>query len=127
MKVLHHAGLEGASLLRVYTLAGDEVGRASRAEAIVAAARERGLRGATVLPALAGLGHHGLDVPLSALLCRPERQPLIVELVDEPETLRRFVEEDVAKLDRWGRVVTLERLTVHAYHATPDGPGEGAP
>jgi len=108
----------------VYTMAGDRVGTTSLAEALVTAARRRGLRGATVLPALAGFGRHGLDVPLSVLLYRPERQPLVVELVDEPEALRRFFEEDVSRLDRWGRVATIERLTLHAYHATPDAPGE---
>lgn len=120
MRVLHRAGLEGASLLRVYTLAGDKVGRVSLAEALVHAARERGLRGATVLPGLAGFGRHGLDVALSVLVYRPERQPLVVELVDEPERLKRFVDEDVARLDRWGRLATLERLRLHAYHATPE-------
>lgn len=123
MKVLHRAGLEGASLLRVYTLAGDKVGSVSLAEALVAAARKRGLRGATVLPGLAGFGRHGMDVPLSVLLYRPERQPLVVELVDDPESLRRFLDEEVARLDRWGRVATLERLTLHAYHATPEDAG----
>lgn len=112
--------MEGASLLRVYTLAGDKVGRGSLAEALVQAARRQGLRGATVLPGLAGFGRHGLDSQLSVVLYRPERQPLVVELVDAPERLRRFVEEDVARLDRWGRLATLERLRVHAYHATPD-------
>lgn len=120
MKVLHSAGLEGASLLRIYTLAGDKVGGASFAEALVRAARETGLRGATVLPGLAGFGRHGLDVPLSVLLYRPERQPLVVELVDDPVRLRRFVEEEVARLDRWGRLATLERLELHAYHASSD-------
>lgn len=121
MRVLHRAGLEGASLLRVYTLAGDKVGKGSLAEALVAAARRRGLRGATVLPGVGGFGRHGLDVPLSVQLYRPERQPLVVELVDEPEALRRFVEDEVARLDRWGRLATLERLTLHAYHASPPG------
>ena len=123
MKVLHRAGLEGASLLRVYTLAGDKVGRVSLAEALVRAARERGLRGATVLPALAGFGRHGLDDALSVQLYRPERQPLVVELVDDPEALQRFVVEEVARLDRWGRLTTLERLRLHAYHATPEREG----
>lgn len=122
MRVLHSADLEGASLLRVYTLAGDKVGKVGLAEALVRAARERGLRGATVLPGLAGFGRHGLDPALSVALYRPERQPLVVELVDEPTRLRRFVEEDLARLDRWGRLATLERLRLHAYHATPDVP-----
>lgn len=121
MNVLHRAGLEGASLLRVYTLAGDKVGKLSLAEALVRAARSRGLRGATVLPGLAGFGRHGLDHALSVQLYRPERQPLVVEVVDDPERLARFVDEEVARLDRWGRLATLERLRLHAYHATPDG------
>lgn len=118
----HREGPADACLLRVYTLAGDTVQGASLAGALVAAARRRGLRGATVLPGLAGFGRHGLDVPLSVLLYRPERQPLVVEIVDEPETLRRFVEEEVARLDRWGRVATLERLTVHAYRSGAEPP-----
>jgi PII-like signaling protein len=120
VKVLHRAGLEGASLLRVYTLAGDKVGKVSLAEALVRAARRNGLRGATVLPGLAGFGRHGLDLPLSVQLYRPERQPLVVEVVDAPERLERFVDQEVARLDRWGRLATLERLRLHAYHATPD-------
>jgi hypothetical protein len=122
MRVLHRAGMEGASLLRVYTLAGDKVGKVSLAEALVRAARRQGLRGATVLPGLSGFGRHGVDHPMTVQLYRPERQPLVVELVDEPQRLRRFVEQEVAPIDRWGRLATIERLQLHAYHATPDVP-----
>jgi len=124
VNVLHRAGIEGASLLRVYTLAGDRVEGVSLAEALVAAARRLGLRGATVLPALAGFGRHGVDVPLSISLYRPERQPLVVELVDEPDRLRHFAAQELARLDRWGRLATLERLTLHAYHAGSEPGGD---
>lgn len=122
MRVVHRAGLEGAALLRVYTLAGDALGGHSFADALVRAAREAGLRGATVLPGVAGYGRHGSDAGLAVPLYRPERQPLVVELVDHPDRLEDFLRNEVAPRNRWARLATLERLRVHAYHRSNDGP-----
>jgi hypothetical protein len=118
VRLLHRAGLDGAVLLRVYTMAGDRVRGTSFAEALVHAAQRAGLRGATVVPGLAGFGRHGADVSLTVQLYRPERQPMVVELVDAPERVAAFLRDEVAPRNRWDRLVTLERLRIHAYHAS---------
>ncbi len=126
MRVLHRTGPRGAALLRVYVLAGDRDGRLSFADALVRAARARGLRGATLLPGLAGYGRHGRDGALDASLYRPERQPYVLELVDDAGALEAFAREEVAPRNRWDRLVTLEHLQVVAYHRGDDAGPEGA-
>jgi PII-like signaling protein len=106
-----------AHLLRVYTLSGDRVGRRSLAEAVVRAAREAELMGASVLPAVSGYGRHGYEPELVVLAHRPERQPCVVEIVDSPDRLAAFL-PTLGRLNRWRRLVTLERIRVHAYESS---------
>ena len=106
----------GVALLRIYTLAGDRVGQQSLAEALVRTARAAGLAGATVLCAQAGYGRHGFNSTLTVFVYRPERQPLVVEIADTLERLEAFLGQ-VRALNRRQRLVTLERIAVHAYGA----------
>jgi PII-like signaling protein len=112
-----------ANLLRVYTLAGDRVGRLSLAEAVIRAARAAELMGATVLPAVSGYGRHGYEPELVVLAHRPERQPWVVEIVDSPDRLIAFL-PTLGRLNRWRRLVTLERIRLYAYGT--DSPPSGA-
>ena len=115
METLMRAGLEGASLMRVYTLASDRVKRHDFATAIVHAARDAGLMGATVLPGIMGYGRRSYDCELSVALYHPEHQPYVVELVDRPDRLQAFL-ATVLDMDRWGRLVTIERIQIRSYH-----------
>jgi len=122
VRTVMRADLEGASLMRIYTRASDKVGRHDFATAIVQAARDAGLMGATVLPGIMGYGGHSIDGELSVALYHPEHQPYVVELVDRPERLQAFLPR-IHEMNRWNRLVTIERLRVHSYHhgTVPEG------
>lgn len=111
-----------ALLLRLYTLAGDRVGGKALAEAVIAAAVEAGLAGATALPGIMGFGRHGFDAELMTSLYNPNRQPVVVEIVDEAEKLSAFL-PSLARLNRHRRLVTLERVRVHSYHQSQTSEG----
>lgn len=104
-------------LLRIYSLAGDTVGKHSFAQALVIAAREAQLKGATVLPGVSGYGRHGYEPEFMVMVHRPEKQPYVVEIVDAPLKLVAFL-PTIARLNRWQRLVTFERVRVHAYRVS---------
>lgn len=116
----------GAMLARVYTLASDRVGSEAFAAAIVAAARRSKLSGATVLPGTMGFGRHGLDSTLAVATYRPEDQPMLVEIVDDAAAVLAFL-PTLQALNRWRRLVTLERVRVRAYQAGDAGPDPASP
>lgn len=126
---MHAASLapSQALLLRVFALASDRVEGEAFASAIVRAAREAELAGATVLPAIMGYGRHGFESSLSVALYEPEAQPLIVELVDDAERILAFLPTLQAMNDH-GRLTTLERLDVRAHRPSraPDRPSQDA-
>lgn len=115
----------GGLLVRIYALASDRVGGESFAAAIVAAARQARLAGATVLPGAMGFGRHGLDSTLAVATYRPEDQPMLVEIVDDAAAVLAFL-PTVRSLNRWQRLVTLERVRVRAYRAGGEGAGAAA-
>ncbi|GAA5534049.1 DUF190 domain-containing protein [Deinococcus aluminii] len=106
------------SLLRLYTLAGDTLHGHPLADAVLEAARQAGLAGATVLRGTAGFGRHGFDTVLDVMEYRPERQPVVVEIVDRQERLESFI------ADLWARglparLMTLERAELVTGQAVP--------
>lgn len=115
-----------AMLARVYTLASDHIGSEAFAAAIVAAARRAKLSGATVLPGTMGFGRHGLDSTLAVATYRPEDQPMLVEIVDDAAAVLAFL-PTLQALNRWRRLVTLERVRVRAYQAGDAGSGPASP
>jgi len=81
-------------------------------EAILLTLRERGCAGATVVRAIAGFGpsaklHTGKVLRLSTDL------PVIVEVVDEEETLQRILPELEGMMG--GGLITMERAHVIRY------------
>lgn len=109
-----------AGVLRVYTLAGDVVAGRSLAAAIVDAAAGARLRGASVFPAVAGFGRRSYEPELNVEVFHPERQPLIVEIVDAYEALVAFL-PTLMELNTPGRMVTMERVRVYG-----DGAASGS-
>lgn len=106
----------GVALLRIFVMAGDRAADRPLSDAIVLAAREAGILGATVLPGIAGFGRSGRHGNLEVALHDPQAQPMVVELADAEGPLRDFL-PTLAKLDQYGRLATLERLGSLSYHA----------
>src|SRR5438128_5009415 len=106
--------LEGEqTLLRVYLRNTDKYGWwRLAADTLVARARKDGLAGATVLR-----GFFGLDVSGALLESRlwsvVEHDPVIIEIVDEPRKIGKFM-TTVAEVVREG-MATLERGHVLVY------------
>jgi uncharacterized protein len=97
------------SLLRIYTEERAKAGSKPLYEAIVLAAREAGLSGATVLRGPMGFGrshrlHNASILDLSGNL------PLVIEIVDAEDRLRAFA-IGIAAMPAIG-LVTLEKVEV---------------
>src|SRR5688572_2652055 len=78
-----------AILLRVYLRGADQPPHMPTYERVVKAARNSGLAGATVLEGILGFGSRGLLRPSAWSLL--ESRPVIVEIVDRPERISRFI------------------------------------
>jgi PII-like signaling protein len=81
-------------------------------EAIVVAARQNGLAGATVVKGFMGFGAHS-RIHTAKLLELSQDLPIIVEIVDAPEKIERFLPQ----LERMvgDGLITLERAEVLLY------------
>lgn len=101
-----------AELLRVFIGESDRHEGRPLYEAIVLAARKRGMAGATVLRGLMGFGAHS-RMHTTKILRLSEDLPLIIEIVDKPERIEAFLpllDEMIGE-----GLVTLERAQVIAY------------
>ena len=99
-------------LLRIFIGESDHWKGAPLYEAIVRMAREKGLRGATVLRGLEGYGAHS-RIHTAKILRLSEDLPIIVEIVDTTEK----IEEILPELDDMvgEGMITLEKVKVIAY------------
>ena len=107
MKLPHEA-----ELLRIFVGESDRCGGRPLYEAIVTAARKRGMAGATVLRGIMGFGAHS-RMHTAKILRLSEDLPLVIEIVDEPERIAEFLPELEAMIQEG--LVTLERARVIAY------------
>jgi uncharacterized protein len=101
-----------AVLLRLFLGESDEHDARPLYEAIVLKAREMGLAGATVLRGPMGYGRSS-RLHTAKILRLSEDLPLIVEIVDTPEKVERFISESETMLGSC--LVTLERVQVVRY------------
>lgn len=113
-------------LLRIFLLSTDQIPMGHGAGAggpafewITRRARKRHMAGATVLRGIYGLGSRGETHRSAWLPAQPD--PVIVELVDAPETIAAFIEEDLAPHLRTG-VITLERAAIMMYRRRAAAP-----
>ena len=100
---------EDGMLLRIFIGESDRHGGRPLYEAIVLAAREQGLAGATVLRGVLGYGAHG-RLHAAKVLHLSDDLPLVVEIVDSEERLREFLpwlDQAVGE-----GLVTLEKVRV---------------
>jgi len=99
-------------LLRIYIGESDRWQHRPLYEAIVLAAREAHLAGATVLRGPMGFGKSS-RLHTAKILRLSEDLPLVIEIVDSEEKIREFLPQ----LDQMvgGGLVTLEKVTVVHY------------
>lgn len=81
-------------------------------QAIVEAARKRGMAGATVLRGTLGFGVHS-RLHAAKVLRLSEDLPMVVEIVDKPERIEEFLPEVDKMVDEG--LITIEKVRVIAY------------
>jgi hypothetical protein len=113
--------LEGdGKLLRIFLGESDRVNGKMMYEAIVRAARESGLAGATVLRGVEGFGAKS-RIHTAKILRLSEDLPVIVEIVDTEEKIKAFMPlvDELFNKSGGGGLMTLEKAEVIRY--TPGG------
>ncbi|WP_431856144.1 DUF190 domain-containing protein [Azospirillum sp.] len=103
---------ETATLLRIFVGELDRHGGLPLYEAIVMAAREAGLAGATVIRAVMGYGASS-RVHTAKILRLSNDLPFIVEIVDSDERIQAFLPRLESMMG--SGLVTLEKATVIRY------------
>jgi PII-like signaling protein len=103
-------------LLRIYIGESDRWRGRPLHSAIVLAAREAGLAGATVIRGVEGFGAHS-RVHTAKVLRLSEDLPLLIEIVDQEERIREFLPTCDQMIGEG--LITLERVEVLKY-----SPGE---
>jgi PII-like signaling protein len=101
-----------AALIRIYTDEAARAGRKALFETIVCKARDEGIAGATVLRGPMGFGHSSI-IQNAGILNLSANLPLVIEIVDAEDKLRKFVQalesfEDIG-------LITLETVEVLHY------------
>lgn len=105
--------IEGeGQLLRIFIGESDQWHGRPLHEAIVMAAREKGLAGATVLRGLEGFGANSL-IHTMKILRLSEDLPIVVEIVDKSERIQQFL-PNLDQMVTEG-MVTLEKVNVLIY------------
>jgi len=101
-----------AVLLRIFIGGDDRAGKLPLYEAIVPAAREQKLAGATVLRGPVGFGRSS-HLHTTKILRLSQDLPIVIEIVDAEDKINAFV-PTLEKLMGSG-LVTLERVKVLRY------------
>lgn len=101
-----------AELLRVFIGESDRHEGKPLHQAIVDAARRRGMAGATVLRGEIGFGAHS-RVHTAHILRLSQDLPIVIEIVDRPDRIAEFLPELDQMMDEG--LVTLERVRVIVY------------
>lgn len=99
-------------LLRIWIGESDRWDGRPLYEALVRTAREMGLAGATVLRGIEGFGASSV-VHTTRILRLSQDLPIVVEIVDRPAAIDRFVERATGMV-REG-MMTVERVDVVTY------------
>jgi PII-like signaling protein len=107
---------EKAKLPRIFLEETDKLGGKPLYEAIVPAAQEAGLAGATVLRGIESYGHTG-RVHTAKVLRLAEHMPLVVEIVDSEPKIEAFLPtlDGLFGGARGGGLVTLEAVEIISY------------
>jgi PII-like signaling protein len=109
---------QDAMLLRIFIGENDKHQHKPLYEAIVLAARERGLAGATVIRGPMGYGASS-RLHTAKILRLSEDLPLIIEIVDSEEKIRAFLPVLDSMMTASG-LVTIEKVQVIRYGTAGD-------
>ncbi len=103
-------------LLRVFIGESDRAGGRPLYEAIVHQARAEGLAGATVWRGVEGFGAAS-RIHTAKILRLSEDLPILIEIVDSEENIRRFLPTIEALIEAagGGGLITLERAEIIRY------------
>ncbi len=105
--------IEGeGQLLRIFVGESDRHGGKLLHEAIVRAAREAGLAGASVLRGLAGFGAHS-RLHTAKILRLSQDLPVVIEIVDKEERIQAFLPVLDGMVDEG--LITVEKVHIIAY------------
>ncbi|HEX2951185.1 MAG TPA: DUF190 domain-containing protein [Armatimonadota bacterium] len=109
---MHFASSREGKLLRIFIGDSDKWEGRPLYQALVEAAREQGMAGASVLHGLMGFGAHS-RMHTASILRLSTDLPVIVEIVDLPERIEAFL-PTVDAMVKEG-MVTIEAATVLLY------------
>jgi uncharacterized protein len=109
-------------LLRIFLGESDKLEHKPLYEVIVRTARKEGLAGATVLRGVEGYGARSRVIHTAKILRLSEDLPIVVELVDTEENIRRFlpIVDSLFEQSGCGGMVTIEKAEVIRYKAGKD-------
>jgi uncharacterized protein len=110
--------LKGQSkLLRIFIGEIDKSGHTILYEAIVLAAKENGIAGATVMRGIMSYGASS-TIHTAKLIDISEDLPIVIEIVDTEERINNFLPEVNRLLEESGRggLITLQEVSVLYYH-----------
>jgi uncharacterized protein len=109
--------LQGQSkLLRIFVGEVDKIGHQLLYEAILLAAREKGLAGGTVLKGIMSYGA-STRIHVARLIELSEDLPIVIEIVDKAEKIDSFISVVNDLFERCGRggLITVEKVDVLYY------------
>lgn len=98
-------------LLRIYTDSADRTPHMSTHERLIEAAQKEEMAGAVVIQGILGSGYHGIIKERNSLFSLVDHVPTILEIVDEPQKIARFVTQTLSQVMQHG-MVTIERAAV---------------
>lgn len=107
-----------AKLLRIFIGESDKLGGVPLYEALVFSAKKQGLSGATVTKGVMGFGANS-KISTAKLFTISEDLPMIVEIVDAEDKIRRFVTmvEQMFEDAKSGGLITIEKAEIIRYRA----------
>jgi uncharacterized protein len=109
--------LQGQSkLLRIFVGEVDKIGHQLLYEAILLAAREKGLAGGTVLKGIMSYGA-STRIHVARLIELSEDLPIVIEIVDNAEKIDSFIPVVHDLFEKCGRggLITVEKVDVLYY------------
>ncbi|MFC2086209.1 DUF190 domain-containing protein [Bacteroidota bacterium] len=107
-----------AKLLRIFIGEDDKFNQRPLYEAIVYAAKKKGLAGATVMKGLLSYGANS-KIHTIKIFALSNDLPIVIEIVDEVEKIDDFIEiiDKLFKKSNCGGLVTVENIKVLKYEA----------
>jgi uncharacterized protein len=107
-------------LLRIFIGEADKIGHQPLYEAILFAAKERGLAGCTVIRGIMSYGASS-SVHAARMIEISQDLPIIVEIADKEEKINAFVDVAGALLEKaaCGGLITIEKAGVLYYKSAP--------